>query len=74
MPDNPTAYTHASVAIRDALSLLDFPVVEIHLSNINKREPFRHTSLIAGIAAAGIAGFGARGYLPALEGLATLIE
>ena len=71
---NPAAYTHTSIAIRDSLSLLDIPVVEIHLSNIYKREPFRHKSLIADIAAARISGFGARGYLLALQGLATLIE
>jgi len=70
---NPAAYTHTSIAIRDALSLLDLPVVEIHLSNIYKREPFRHKSLIADIAAARISGFGARGYLLALRGLADLI-
>ena len=71
---NPAAYTHTSIAIRDSLSLLDIPVVEIHLSNIYKREPFRHKSLIADIAAARISGFGARGYLLALQGLATLLE
>lgn len=71
---NPAAYTHTSIAIRDALSLLDIPVVEIHLSNIYRREPFRHQSLIADIAAGRISGFGARGYLLGLEGLAGLIE
>ena len=71
---NPAAYTHTSIAIRDALSLLDIPVVEIHLSNIYKREPFRHKSLIADIVAARISGFGAQGYLLALQGLAGLIE
>ena len=71
---NPAAYTHTSIAIRDALSLLDIPVVEIHLSNIYKREPFRHKSLIADIVAARISGFGAHGYLLALQGLAALIE
>ena len=50
---NPAAYTHTSVAIRDALAMLNIPIVEIHLSNINKREPFRHTSMIADIVAAG---------------------
>jgi 3-dehydroquinate dehydratase-2 len=70
---NPAAYTHTSIAIRDALSLLDIPVVEIHLSNIYKREPFRHKSLIADIAAARISGFGAQGYLLGLKGLAGLI-
>jgi len=71
---NPAAYTHTSIAIRDALSLIDIPVVEIHLSNIYKREPFRHQSLIADIAAARISGFGARGYLLGLQGLAGFIE
>ncbi len=71
---NPAAYTHTSIAIRDALSLLDIPVIEIHLSNINKREPFRHKSLIADIAVARISGFGAQGYLLGLQGLAGLIE
>ena len=71
---NPAAYTHTSIAVRDALSLLDIPIVEIHLSNIYKREPFRHDSLIADIAAARIAGFGATGYLLALQGLAGLIK
>jgi 3-dehydroquinate dehydratase-2 len=71
---NPAAYTHTSIAIRDALSLLDIPVIEIHLSNIYKREPFRHKSLIADIAVARISGFGAQGYRLALEGLATLLN
>ena len=71
---NPAAYTHTSIAIRDALSMLDIPVVEIHLSNIYKREPYRHKSLIADIAAARISGFGAQGYLLGLKGLANLIE
>ena len=71
---NPAAYTHTSIAIRDALSLLDRPVVEIHLSNINKREAFRHISLIADIVAARISGFGAQGYLLALDGLAQMLS
>ena len=71
---NPAAYTHTSIAIRDALSLLDIPIVEIHLSNIYQREPFRHKSLISDIAAARISGFGAQGYLLGLEGLATLLD
>ena len=70
---NPAAYTHSSVAIRDALAMLDIPIVEIHLSNINKRESFRHTSMIADIVAARIAGFGAYGYMLALEGLAKMV-
>jgi 3-dehydroquinate dehydratase-2 len=64
---NPAAYTHTSVAIRDAILLLDIPVVEIHLSNIYKRETFRHTSLVADVAAGQITGFGAYGYILALD-------
>ena len=71
---NPAAYTHTSVAIRDALLVLGIPIIEIHLSNINKREPFRHTSMIADIVAARIAGFGSYGYLLALEGLIEMLK
>ena len=71
---NPAAYTHTSVAIRDALVMMDVPIVEIHLSNINKRESFRHVSMIADIVTARIAGFGSQGYLLALEGLAGMIR
>jgi 3-dehydroquinate dehydratase-2 len=70
---NPAAYTHTSIAIRDALAMLDIPIVEIHLSNINRREPFRHTSMIADIVAARIAGFGAYGYMLALQGVARML-
>ncbi|MEJ2168309.1 MAG: type II 3-dehydroquinate dehydratase [Desulfobacterales bacterium] len=70
---NPAAYTHTSIAIRDALAMLDVPIIEIHLSNINKREIFRHQSMIADIVTARIAGFGSHGYLLALEGLARMI-
>ena len=69
---NPAAYTHTSVAIRDALLLLDFPVVEVHLSNIYKREPFRHQSMTAGVVSGQIAGFGSNGYLLALDAIAEL--
>ena len=71
---NPAAYTHTSVAIRDALLLLDSPIIEIHLSNIYKREPFRHKSLVADIATAQISGFGVTGYSLALEGLGRLLS
>lgn len=71
---NPAAYTHTSIAIRDALAMLDVPIIEIHLSNINKREIFRHQSMIADIVTARIAGFGSHGYLLALEGLAKVIQ
>jgi 3-dehydroquinate dehydratase II len=70
---NPAAYTHSSIAIRDALAILEIPVIEMHLSNINKREPFRHQSVIADVVTARIAGFGSHGYLLALEGLARMI-
>ena len=69
---NPAAYTHTSVAIRDALQMLDQPVVEIHLSNIYQREPFRHKSLIAPVITGQIAGFGAHGYLLALDAIIAL--
>ncbi len=71
---NPAAYTHTSIAIRDALLLTDMPVIEIHLSNIYKRETFRHKSMIADIVTAQIAGFGAGGYIMALEALAGMIQ
>jgi len=67
---NPGAYTHTSVAIRDALLLLSMPVVEVHLSNIYKREPFRHHSMVAGVATGQISGLGSDGYILALEYLA----
>ncbi|MBW1988389.1 MAG: type II 3-dehydroquinate dehydratase [Deltaproteobacteria bacterium] len=70
---NPAAYTHTSVAIRDALLLLSCPIVEVHLSNVYKREAFRHKSYVSDIAAAVMAGFGARGYELALEGLAGML-
>jgi 3-dehydroquinate dehydratase-2 len=71
---NPAAYTHTSIAIRDALLLLDIPVIEIHISNIYKRESFRHKSVISDVATAQIAGFGIQGYPMALEALAKMIQ
>lgn len=70
---NPAAYTHTSVAIRDAVLILDVPTIEVHLSNIHKRESFRHRSFIADIASAQISGLGVSGYLFALEALAQMI-
>lgn len=70
---NPAAYTHTSIAIRDALLLLDIPVIEIHLSNICKREHFRNKSMIADVVTARISGFGVKGYTMALEALADMI-
>ena len=59
---NAGAFTHTSVAIRDALSMASMPVVEVHLSNIHQRETFRHHSYISGVATGVIAGFGAESY------------
>lgn len=70
---NPAAYTHTSVAIRDALLLLSCPVIEVHLSNIFKREPFRHHSFVSDVATAVMTGFGKEGYLLALRALARMI-
>jgi len=64
---NPAAYTHTSVAIRDALSACGVPAVEVHLSNIYAREEFRHTSLIAPVAAGQVCGFGKMSYVLGLE-------
>jgi 3-dehydroquinate dehydratase-2 len=66
---NPGALTHYGLALRDALASLSAPIVEVHLSNVYKREPFRHTSVVAPIATGQIAGLGWRGYLLALEWL-----
>ncbi|MBM3516629.1 MAG: type II 3-dehydroquinate dehydratase [Alphaproteobacteria bacterium] len=67
---NAGAYTHTSLAIADALRLCSLPVIEVHLSNVFRREPFRHRSFISPIARGVICGLGARGYLFALEALA----
>lgn len=66
---NPGALTHTSVALRDALLLLSCPIVEVHISNIHKREPFRHRSYIADIAMGQLTGFGAFGYHMALNAI-----
>jgi 3-dehydroquinate dehydratase-2 len=70
---NPAAYTHTSVAIRDALAFFGGPVVEVHLSNIHRREAFRSTSFVSGIAAGVVAGLGKHGYFAALRFLAATI-
>lgn len=67
---NAGAYTHTSVAIMDALKAFDGPVVELHLSNVHRREPFRHHSYVAFAATGVIAGFGVNGYELALDAVA----
>jgi len=70
---NPAAYTHTSIAIRDALLVLDIPVIEVHLSNIYKREPFRQQSMISDVVTGKIIGLGHHGYRLALEAINRLI-
>lgn len=69
---NPAAYTHTSVAIRDTVSAINIPVVEVHLSNIYAREEFRHTSLIAPVAKGQISGFGVNSYILGLRACANI--
>jgi len=71
---NPGAYTHTSVAIRDAIAAVDIPTVECHLSNIHKREEFRHRSLVAGVAVGQVMGFGATSYLVGLRALVSVLD
>lgn len=71
---NPAAYTHTSVAIRDAVAAVKIPTVEVHLSNIYGREEFRHTSLIAPVAKGQVCGFGKASYLLGLTAAIGLID
>lgn len=66
---NPGALTHYGLSLRDALAALHAPIIEVHISNVYKREPFRHTSVVAPVATGQISGLGWRGYLLALEWL-----
>jgi len=70
---NAGGYTHTSVAIHDALKILNIPIIELHISNIYNREEFRHKSLISKIAKGIICGFGAEGYLLSLEAIKKLL-
>ena len=70
---NPAAFTHTSVALRDALAAVKLPFIEVHLSNVHRREPFRHRSFLSDLATGVIAGLGASGYRFALQhGIETL--
>jgi 3-dehydroquinate dehydratase II len=71
---NPAAYTHTSVAIRDAILAIGVTCIEVHLSNVYKREPFRYHSTIADVAVGRIMGFGADGYMLALRAARNLVE
>lgn len=71
---NPGAYTHTSIAIMDALLTVEIPVIEVHISNIFKRESFRHHSYISPVAQGVICGFGATGYGLAIQAMAQLLE
>jgi 3-dehydroquinate dehydratase II len=70
---NPAAYTHTSIAILDALNTFNGPVLEVHISNVHKREPFRHHSFVSKRAEGVIAGFGVEGYALAMRRMGTLL-
>ena len=71
---NPAAYTHTSIAIRDAIAAIQIPVVEVHLSNIYQREEFRHTSLVAPVCAGQISGFGPFSYHMAMVAILQIMN
>ena len=71
---NPAAFTHTSVALRDALLAVSIPFIEVHLSNVHKREPFRHLSFVSSIAVGVICGLGSHGYRMALSHFAEMFQ
>ena len=71
---NPAAFTFTSIAVLDALKMFPGPIIELHLSNIHKREPIYHRSLVSTVATAVIAGLGARGYPTAVRAMAEILE
>jgi 3-dehydroquinate dehydratase-2 len=70
---NAAAYTHTSVAIRDALTIIKIPIIELHITNIYKREEFRHKSLISDLATGIICGFGVKGYVMAIDAMKKIL-
>ncbi len=71
---NPAAYTHTSIALRDALLAIHIPFIEVHLSNVHQRESFRHQSFLSDVASGVITGFGNTSYMLALRGLITTLQ
>ena len=71
---NPAAFSHTSVAILDALATFEGPIIEVHISNVHKREPFRHHSYVSGVATGVIAGLGVQGYALALRRIAQMMD
>lgn len=71
---NPAAYGHTSIALHDALKAINLPAVEVHISNVFKRESFRHTSYVSPVVNGVISGFGSHGYILALDAMRTILD